>query len=138
MYEHYKDNKKCWTKPKIDGTSQMGMHKHIFMDFNGYDEKFYGHGYEDFLVHDFVAQRMGDKYNWAPWPKNGEIDWAKERNIILTHLWHGVRDYRSPYMSRYRSNLQLYRKIINAGLTKSNIDQIWGSVDHPPGSKRTK
>jgi len=120
----YKNNKNIWLKPHIDGTSQICMHKKTYIDLGGIDERFIGHGYEDLLLHDQIADLNPDY--WSRFPDKAEVKWSIERNLILTHLFHGHRNYRRPYMSKYRDNLKLYKTLISQNIKKNNEGKEWG------------
>lgn len=110
-------------KRQIDGTSQIILHKKMFFDLRGYDERFVGHGYEDMLLHDQIAKIIPDK--WSPFPDKKEIKWSIERDLVLTHLYHGQRNYRSAYMKNYSKNLRLYKELVKTQ-TKNNPQRDWG------------
>jgi len=135
-YNTIKTSPRFWLKRKVSGTSQVCMHKENFISLGGVDEEFVGHGYEDMLLHDQIASHL--KTYWGRFPHNIEIVWSEKRDLVLTHLYHGERNRTSTYMSNYQKNLKYYRQRIGDNVMKNNVDLIWGSVDHPPGSNRLK
>lgn len=129
-YLKFKSSNKFWLKNRIDGTSQIIMHKKLFCEIGGYDEKFVGHGYEDMLLHDQIAQFIPEF--WSKNPDKKEVAWSIEKDLVLTHLYHGARNYRSQYMSRYTKNLRLYKSLISQNVRKNNIGINWGDINNPP------
>lgn len=128
-YKSFAGNRRVWVKPRIDGTSQVCLAKKHFIDLGGFDENFIGHGAEDILLHDQLATYLP---NWGKWPNTIDVKWSIDRNLILTHLYHGKRNHRSPYMARYKINWQRYRNLIGKNVTTNNHKQAWGLIEKPP------
>ena len=129
-YLKYKNSRNYWIKNQIDGTSQIIIHKELFYKIGGYDERFVGHGYEDMLLHDQIAQFIPDF--WSKYPDKKEVAWSIKKDLVLTHLYHGARNYRSQYMSRYTKNLRLYKSLVSQNVRKNNIGINWGDINNPP------
>jgi len=129
-YIKYKNDPHLWLKPRIDGTSQVCMFKRNFIELGGYDETFIGHGAEDLLIHDQIAKLLPNY--WGQWPKTIEVKWSIERDLILTHLYHGKRNYHTPYMSNYRKNWNMYKAKISSNIMRNNSGREWGLIEKPP------
>jgi len=125
-YVKYKNDKTVWLKPHIDGTSQICMHRKKYIELGGIDERFIGHGYEDLLLHDQIADLNPDF--WSRFPEKKEVQWSIQRDLVLIHFFHGYRNYRTPYMSKYRDNLKLYKYLISKNVKKNNVGKEWGKI----------
>jgi len=128
-YQNFKSNRGFWLKPKTDGTSQICLAKKFFIDLGGFDESFVGHGGEDLVIHDQIATHLS---HWGKWPRTIEVKWAIDRDLILLHLYHGKRNYRSPYLANYRKNWERYRDTVKRNIMINNQGREWGLINKPP------